>query len=190
MGPQEVPAEQHLRSREAHIPGEEGGHRMRLAEVVDHMVREEEDGHSLVAVEDTRSPVVGSLEEGLAEGRRTRLAEDHQEDHGAGIRLVEEDSILLVVEEGHLEEARTAGVEDKASALVEGVLAEDILQAGLLFVGVLVHSRDTSQSVERTHGAVYCMTCRLLEMRGSNGRDRRVFEVEWGEMEQTRDVGV
>lgn len=122
MGPQEVPAER-LRSRGLRIPGEEGGHRMRLAEV-DHMVREE-DSHNLVVVEDIHSPVVDSLEVGLAEGHRTHLAEDHQEDQedlGVGSRLVEEDSILREVEEGHLEEGRTADVGDKAS-----VLAEDIL---------------------------------------------------------------
>lgn len=138
MDQQEVPAVL-LRSREArrgvHIPGEEGEHRMRLAEV-GHMVQEVDD-HSLDEVEDADSPVVDSLGADHAKDLRRHLAGDHQEDLRVGSRLVEEDSTLLVVEEGHLEEDRTPAVEDKASGL-----GEDNLRAGLLVVGASVQSRD------------------------------------------------
>jgi hypothetical protein len=126
---------------------------------------QEADDQRLVEAED--NPVAGNLEGALVDDCRTPQVEDHQEDLGVGSRLVEEDSILLVVEEGRLEEGRLeeghkADVEDRASVLVEDVLAEDSLQAGLLFVGLLVHSRDARQSEEHTHAVVYCMTCFLF----------------------------
>lgn len=139
-----------LRSRELRIPGEEGGHRTRLAEV-DHTVS------SLVVVEDILVVVVDSREVvGLVEEPRTHLAEDHQVALEAGSRPVAADNILPVVEEGHLEEGCMAAVEDKASDLVGGKLQARLL---IFFFFLLAHSRDamTADGEHSRGGPLYDM---------------------------------